>query len=349
MRNSVSRRGFTLIELLVVIAIIAVLVALLLPAVQQAREAARRAQCKNNLKQFGIAMQTYHDTANCFPKMVIGPVSEGSAGDGWRSYSAHAMLLPYVDQQPLSESVAALINANRRSQGDAPNDAETLLPEIRTGRISGFLCPSDSLGAINGPTNYAVCMGSASGWVNDAARSNGICTRATRVGIRDITDGTSNTILMSEIITSGQGGAPGSAADLAIPRNGSSVTSDPNLAWPNDASLTQAQVETWATACAGLGNNGTQVGGPWYVGQPGRTAFNTLLTPNFNRPNCSFHCSGCNYDGSGLFGARSKHTGGVTVLRADGSTAFLSENVSWTVYQSLGNRFDGGDIGGVFE
>lgn len=349
MRKLAQRRAFTLIELLVVIAIIAVLVALLLPAVQNARESARRAQCKNNLKQFGIAMQTYHETANMFPRFVIGPSIDGAAGDGWRSYSAHVMLLPYIDQLALWERIAPVIESNAYSQGNGAASADALVPNMNPSRIGGFLCPSDSIGTVNAPTNYAVCMGSNTGWVNDISRQNGICNRNRKVAIRDITDGTSNTILMSEIITSGQGGGPGSAADLALPRNGQSVQNDPNLAWPTDASLTQAQVETWATACDPLSKNGNQTGGPWYVGQPMRTAFNTLLTPNFGKGNCSFHCNGCNYDGAGLFGARSKHTGGVQILRADGSTTFISENIAWAVYQSLGNREDGNDVGTVNE
>ena len=113
-----QRGGFTLIELLVVIAIIAVLIALLLPAVQQAREAARRTQCKNNLKQLGLALHNYHDVFTIFPRGTSGPVIEGLGGDGWRTYSAHAMILPYIDQAPLYSMVSQAIDENRRAAGD---------------------------------------------------------------------------------------------------------------------------------------------------------------------------------------------------------------------------------------
>src|SRR5277367_1504594 len=94
-----SRRyAFTLIELLVVIAIIAILIALLLPAVQQAREAARRSQCKNNLKQFGLAMHNYENVNRCFQRANYSSVTTSSTG--WQGFSGHVMLLPYCDQSP---------------------------------------------------------------------------------------------------------------------------------------------------------------------------------------------------------------------------------------------------------
>src|SRR5688572_16336833 len=98
------KRGFTLIELLVVIAIIAILIALLLPAVQQAREAARRTQCKNHLKQFGLAIHNYHDTHRAFPRLTSGSQGTGF-GTEWRGFSAHVMLLPYIDQAPLYNQI----------------------------------------------------------------------------------------------------------------------------------------------------------------------------------------------------------------------------------------------------
>src|SRR5262245_42410440 len=116
--------AFTLIELLVVIAIIAVLVALLLPAVQQAREAARRSQCKNNLKQFGLALHNYHEAFSTFPMAETnpsnGPACNGGPGAGWCGFSVHVMLLPYLDQGPLYNQINFLINACSYNTGCLP-------------------------------------------------------------------------------------------------------------------------------------------------------------------------------------------------------------------------------------
>jgi len=346
-RRSWKTRGFTLIELLVVIAIIAILIALLLPAVQQAREAARRTQCKNNLKQFGLALHNYHDTYNSFPRMVQGPQIEGTDGAGWRSYSAHAMILPYIEQANLYSVVSDAIQQNRRACCDGTAGADSNAPwSLNTKRLPAFLCPSDSPPANFGAwNNYAVCQGSNKGWAIALNDQNGIFNRSAIVNISGITDGTSNTIAVAEIITTNQGGAPGSVTNLALVRDGNGVAGG-NAAPDSYPSLTKATVDAYGTACAAIaGINGNQVGEGWYRGQPGRTAFNTLLNPNSKFPNCTFHCAGCNYDGRGMHGARSKHTGGVQALLGDGSVRFLSENIDWDTYQRLGGRNDGLTVG----
>jgi prepilin-type N-terminal cleavage/methylation domain-containing protein len=179
LRSMRPQRGFTLIELLVVIAIIAVLIALLLPAVQQAREAARRSQCKNNLKQMGLAMHNYHDTHNTFPP--------GGATD---KYAWSVFILPFADQAPLYTAIspdgqnvpAATANGNR---------LQTVL--------SVYRCPSD-VGVNNNP-NFS-SYGTSNYLVNAA-----ICLDNSNKLIRDITDGTSNTTLIGERALS-QGSAP---------------------------------------------------------------------------------------------------------------------------------------------
>jgi prepilin-type N-terminal cleavage/methylation domain-containing protein/prepilin-type processing-associated H-X9-DG protein len=183
-----ARRGFTLIELLVVIAIIAILIALLLPAVQQAREAARRSSCKNNLKQIGLAFHNYHEAHNGFP---IGNV----AGKYWTGQS---MLMPYMEQNNV------YTNLNYASSTDCFATLDTATVISRGGIVMpSFQCPSDinagkiwgsgSTGAGNHmPTDYFGVIGSS------RALLNGLQFTQSHTKFRDITDGTSNTMLAGE-------------------------------------------------------------------------------------------------------------------------------------------------------
>ena len=197
-------RGFTLIELLVVIAIIAVLIALLLPAVQQAREAARRTQCRNNMHQLGLAMHNYHDAHRMFPAGSFGSDRHTSGEDG---FSLHVMLLPYIDEAALYNSVnfcGCAIPANRTSMGQ---------------RLAQYTCPSNrsyyKRGLLNtgaggalysaSPVAHYLCVyGSMTRSVAIASPGTaqnavtGRCPGGGCIRIRDIRDGTSNTIVMGE-------------------------------------------------------------------------------------------------------------------------------------------------------
>ncbi len=202
-----KRRGFTLIELLVVIAIIAILIALLLPAVQQAREAARRTQCRNNLKQIGLAIHNYIDTFRTFPpgQQYVGPSGSTASGQRAPGWSWTASILPYMDQAPLYEKIDFNLPLND------PHNIEV----VRTA-LDSFLCPSDTCPR-NRNTKWIKNPGQAwCSYVGNAGsykwgfqsgnvdRANGIFHRlngkktATPRRIRDITDGTSNTILVGE-------------------------------------------------------------------------------------------------------------------------------------------------------
>ena len=351
-RTHSVRSGFTLIELLVVIAIIAVLIALLLPAVQQARESARRTQCKNNLKQLGLALHNYHDVTNMLPRLNLGSIRDGS-GDGWRSHSAQTMILPYIDRAALYSKINFDVNACC-DNGGGPYNMETagnptgVQMNIQA-PIAAFLCPSDqAIPGMAGPNNYAVCIGPNKGFNIPVAEMNGAFNRTPSFGLSALTDGTSNTILMSEIVKSGGGGAPTSQSYLAGSRNGSGIAVDGNAAGLNSypGGLTKGQVDIWGTACAAVAAvSGERIGERWYHGEAGRTGVGTLLGINSKFPNCSFHCNGCHYDGSTLFGARSLHTGGAHHLMGDGAVRFISENVDWQTYQRLGSRNDGETVG----
>jgi prepilin-type N-terminal cleavage/methylation domain-containing protein len=196
------RRGFTLIELLVVIAIIAILIALLLPAVQQAREAARRTQCRNNLHQIGLALHNYHDTHRCFPPGQISGHTAGIA-DLLYTYSGGAtcftLILPYMDE-------SALYNAYNF---DAPGTVGTANTTVTQSVLAQYLCPSDldpSVGSYNcREGNYAFSTG-----MDDSCQFQycpivttvrGPLFNRSKVRIRDIRDGTSNTFAIGEAST----------------------------------------------------------------------------------------------------------------------------------------------------
>lgn len=337
------RRAFTLIELLVVIAIIAILVAILLPAVQQAREAARRSSCKNKLKQLGLALQNYHDVHESFPRYVIGGTIDGNAGDGWRSYGAHVSLLPYMEANALYEEFQRHIVAlNVRACCDGTNHAEAYM-NLRNRAYSPSVCPSDSpIGDRSDWNNYAFCMGSNKGWNTPLAEENGVFGRLSITRMSDILDGPSQVIFMSEILTQPAGTpAAGSKRDAIRVRNGSSVGANNNTA-ASYPTMTRSDVIGWTTACNAITSiNGNRVGEMYFRGQPGRTTFNTLITPNSADVNCTFHCDGCNYDGRGMHAARSNHPGGVNTLMGDGRVTFLADSIDWETYQKLGSKFDG--------
>jgi len=355
---NLRRSGFTLIELLVVIAIIAVLIALLLPAVQQAREAARRSQCKNNLKQLGLAMHNYHDVHGVLPRgnFERAGSTDGIGGYFYHGFSAQSMLLPFIDQSPLYNQFDFSLALN-----SAPNN------ERKNASISSFLCPSDFKAFPSGNVNYAsYSYGPGNSYVMSAGPSMfwfgwrpgdpslpglqhqvGAFNFRRVVKFRDFTDGTSNVIAASEHLMGDGENSVGSIGDGDLIRGVGSGGA--NASFP-----TPSQVATWsAAAIAGKANpnstnppRGTGMGANWAYGITGETVFNTITNPNSKVPN-AISCGTCGtQDGaSGLFPARSRHTGGVNVLLADGSTRFVSDSVNSATWQSLGAIADGAVLG----
>ncbi|QDT65394.1 DUF1559 domain-containing protein [Calycomorphotria hydatis] len=352
MRRS-HKLGFTLIELLVVIAIIAILIALLLPAVQQAREAARRSQCKNNLKQIGLALHNYHDAHNIFPRGNFQKaVTSGSAcGDnGWsyKGLSAQVMLLPYLEQ-------SAVYNDFDLER----NLLESTNPTAKQAVITTFLCPSDPIFIPNGTgwnagpgNNYVLSCGPSVFWfqngcvwpeptVNNEDDQVGIFNYRVNVRMRDITDGLSNVIAASEHIKGNNDSTIAGYEEGNTIKGGQKPGGSPN------SFLTKAQIDAWLADCeakiATYEPRGS-TGANWAHGLHGQSIFNTLANPNSNFGSC-VGCWWCGTnDFAGLFTARSRHTGGVNALMADGSVHFINDNIDNGTWQMLGARNDGGVV-----
>jgi prepilin-type N-terminal cleavage/methylation domain-containing protein/prepilin-type processing-associated H-X9-DG protein len=370
-----ARRGFTLIELLVVIAIIAVLIALLLPAVQSAREAARRIQCTNNLKQLGLALHNYISAANAAPPGIVNTryiYFDGSNRiSTWTAWSAPALLLPYVEQLPLYNAANFNSNCCVVGSGDSQNRTVYLT------RIASFLCPSDGLagqqnimsyqGSIGTSTIQYPVDGNTTGMFNVYNNLPGTpqppqsCSSVT---LAAITDGTSNTIafgegLVGDYSKSNNYRGNGMSTSSADPTGGIVTNTMPgNNAESNPTAVLQALNACnafWATpslsTCQGYGgcdSVGVKLydGRLWALGERGWTLFNTIVPPNSKQypwRNCRFSagCASCAPEGSSFINAGSFHPGGANFAFADGSVRFIKDSVNMLTYESLGTRGSG--------
>ncbi|MCA9013915.1 MAG: DUF1559 domain-containing protein [Planctomycetaceae bacterium] len=294
-RSRHRKYGFTLIELLVVIAIIAILIALLLPAVQQAREAARRSSCKNNFKQVALALHNYHGTFTVFP---YGVMESGGfhLRDTWMQ-----QILPYIEQAPM-------YNQYMSWQGQWVMDTPVA---IKDQPIAVLMCPSEAshpaFGGGGGTRSggrgfqgsYVVCAGNKP--ITYGTDPGGIFYSLSSHKMRDIVDGTTNTLFISETLIRGKtGGGWGAAGGYWGGGRGGgfgfTTLEPPNTSLPDEVYSCKSQT--------------------------------------FPNSPCS---SQSNYNSPRNF-ARSYHTGGVHVALADASTRFVSSNIDRTLFQNLGTR-----------
>jgi len=322
--------AFTLIELLVVIAIIAILVALLLPAVQSAREAARRSQCKNNLKQFGLAIHNYHDIYDAIPHACsrAGGTLDGSR-NSYRRYSAHLPFLPHMDQEALyTETVNNLENVQT---GGNSNPWNNNVPAV-TARVPHLHCPSDpdsTIDAVKEKTNYMFSRGDNAwdynpGWHGNSGRG----TRGFFLGIRDdgqgggprrfrdVIDGLANTVAMGERIVA-------KAGSTTI-GDGATTTTVGNGGRNNPAACLAATGSGGTYSSLGDGNGSRLAGVRAYDGAPPFTSVTTILPPN------SASCKNGNnnsHDVDGVFTMTSQHPGGVHALFGDGTVRFINNSI----------------------
>lgn len=332
--NSHDICAFTLVELLVVIAIIGILIALLLPAVQAAREAARRMQCTNNLKQWGLAFHTYHDANTSFPAARCGPSDERS----WGVHSFYIPLLPYIEQTAMYSAITA-VSPPESFDGLCSDPAYTWPTclwidtndagqEMYRTVVTAMICPSDGGGSGLSPSGFggASYAGSSGDtpWLrtkeeeknNRGFFGGGMGLRGVGAVYRtmgSLVDGTSNTIMMSELVRGTTAGGKMIKGNIAIvnrgtPRYCANVERAPG-------SNSAFNVESHASVR----------GQAWADGRPYSVGFQTVLPPN--SPSCH---EGTDNPGQGraYFSASSNHTGGVNVAMGDGSVQFVSSTIS---------------------
>jgi prepilin-type N-terminal cleavage/methylation domain-containing protein/prepilin-type processing-associated H-X9-DG protein len=344
-----NRPGFTLIELLVVIAIIAVLIALLLPAVQAAREAGRRAQCINNLKQIGLALHNYHAVNNTFPLLI------GNGDDGlWHGPSILVYLLGYMEQQPLGNA----FNFNVASVVGAAANFTIINTTVWSSNVAAYLCPSDK-GAFPQGTNYVASVGPQFRYDDGVSNSSGgvgvgmFAAGASRTrnaqsqaldchtfSVAEIRDGTSNTVAFSECLIGDNtvGSMNGAERYTGVP-------------WPHNPSegggLDQAMssglqyLNMYIISCAAArkarlneANDGQSY---WAAGRMHHGPLNgMLLAPNSQNGDCAFYAAQAQ-----MYAMRSRHPGGVNGMMGDGSVKFFKNSISLPTWWALGTRAGG--------
>ena len=329
----VRHRGFTLIELLVVIAIIAVLVALLLPAVQQAREAARRSQCKNNLKQIGLAVHNYESSCTRFPpSMAIIPTITTNA-----SWSIHGRISPFLDQATLFNSIDL-----QKSWSDPVN-----APVVSGFRVPVYVCPSDprsdearlASGVNLYSTNYGFNLGTWFYYDPTTGRGgDGMFFPNSSLKFGSITDGASHTLLASEV-----------KSWQSYTRN----AAPPSTSIPQSVSDVAAAVAVGVTDRVYPGTEHTE----WANGHGHHSGFTTTMTPNTKVP---FTYLGASYDcdfasrqegtnttlaSYGAITSRSHHVGIVHSAFADGSVRSISNSIDLGIWRALGTRAGGEAVG----
>lgn len=324
------RRAFTLVELLVVIAIIGILMSLLLPAVQAAREAARRLQCANHLKQLDLALHNYHVQFTSFP---------GLGASTNVSFSVQARLLPFIEQGNLQN----IIDFNQplylgSSHSQSINPAQAVAAQTR---IALLRCPSDpaediyvvSSSETLAGGNYMLCAGSGTGTGYDLRYPNdGLFYYGSALGFRDIKDGSAHTIVFSESLL-------GTRVNVTSPANspqGSDrlmgfLGATPNSGAAGLSGIVDPDLRSLAAgASLWYGNRGFG----WIVGKPLAVTFTAYLLPNDPTPD--MHAMGIGY-----FAARSGHPNGVNAAMGDGSVRFVGNNVPLSVWRALATRNGG--------
>jgi prepilin-type N-terminal cleavage/methylation domain-containing protein/prepilin-type processing-associated H-X9-DG protein len=339
------RRAFTLIELLVVIAIIGVLIALLLPAVQQAREAARRIQCTNNLKQVGIALHNYHSATNVFPVGFLYPTNTNNLPVPALHYrwSVLAQLTPYLEGTPIYNALNMdypIAAGPTGVYGAGPWTVFAVNTTSLSMRVNTFVCPSDAQappallpgGPPSGPTNYHFCTGDGSplsanpGDAGVTVPANGAFVLGPAQSVATIIDGSSQTVAGSEqLLGTAAGGASTQTGTTGLPPDVRRI-----------AVMTTAVLSD--AGCNAPTGWRLDKGNGWWDGDYRSTLYNHYLTPNMKRPDCWPNSPPHN---PAWKAARSNHPGGVNALYCDGHVTFTKDTVSPTTWRAAATRASG--------
>jgi prepilin-type N-terminal cleavage/methylation domain-containing protein/prepilin-type processing-associated H-X9-DG protein len=354
------RRGFTLIELLVVIAIIAVLIALLLPAVQAAREAARRIQCTNNMKQIGLALHNYHSVHNVFA-MGCSSGAYNPPGTWWsvkQNLGPLALMLPFLEQTAVYNSINFCFGADELEPIGSRSLTASIQSTATNTSLKAFQCPSDPLAGApdyqntTNTTNYYASVGTTmywsqlgTTWSNSVPSVNmpstGMFTLQASYGMQNCTDGSSNTIAFGEAAVGAQTSTIGQKfvgvvnVTALVPFE----TLDASANLNNTLAAIQACQTAWQTGTGGSAD--TQRGDNWSHGSLAISLFNTIVPPNYANGSFSY-CSSIGSGGrSDLSVADSFHPGGINVTLADGSVRFIKNSINIRTWMALGTKAGG--------
>jgi prepilin-type N-terminal cleavage/methylation domain-containing protein len=343
MRRPKVVHGFTLIELIVVIAIIGVLSGLLIGAAQMSREAARRIQCSNNLKQLGLALQNYHSVHNCFPPgSTLSPDISPTHFEPTNCWSVHAMILGMMDQGSLYNAINFDWGVISQPLGPPPM-CYLINSTVISTKVSVFLCPTDPVAGSLNINNYHACIGTTTfdgpGPGSPPLGSSGLFAYLVPYSIASCTDGTSTTIAMAEALT----GPPSVvyAPGISVINVGGIPSAAHVLSSYQDVASIEAALkicdESWWAGAATLFNGHGQT---WAKGAQGYTLFNAIAAPGLRLHTWS-SCSDGDLGHSLFDTANSFHLGGTNVLFGDGGVHFIKTTIGRIPWWSLATRAAG--------
>ncbi|OJW17834.1 MAG: hypothetical protein BGO49_30535 [Planctomycetales bacterium 71-10] len=329
------RGGFTLIELLTTTGILSILIALALPAVQSAREAARRSTCLGNLRQIGIALQSYEALHHAFPPALTSQKRHDGADatpgvDYFGKFSFLLRLLPHLEQSPVFAAInfdvgCDFMDGLGTGEPSAPYSGFPQNTTAYTTTLAAFLCPSDGSPPARGAVNYRGCTGEGGEYITSAEfpdSANGVFPIFGRVSSARIPDGLSHTVAVSERLRGSLAAGPSATRD-ALPLQ--------SLAMTADDFLTACRI---AARPDGPPISFTGNGRWWAVTGLGMTLYSQTQPPNGRVPDCLMLAGAA----VGMTTARSHHPGGVHALMADGSTRFVLDSIAPPTWRALGTR-----------